>query len=56
MSKASEMIRTNNNDATCKITVDGVVSPTASSTFEHLNLTVSTTTNENDTWTFTPKQ
>ena len=56
VSKASEMIRTNNNDATCKITVDGVVSPTASSTFEHLNLTVSTTTNENDTWTFTPKQ
>lgn len=52
---ASSMIQTNNNDATCKIIIDGVESPTASSTFEHLNLEVSTTTKENDTWTFTPK-
>ncbi|MBR5670775.1 MAG: hypothetical protein IKX11_02850 [Bacteroidales bacterium] len=56
VSTAAAMIQTNNTDSTCKITVDGVENPTASSTFEHLNLTVSTTTNENDTWTFTPKQ
>ena len=52
---AAEMFRTNNTDPTCKITIDDVESPTSASTFEHLNLAVSTTTNENDTWTFTPK-
>jgi hypothetical protein len=50
------MIQTNKTDATCKIIIDGIESPTDASTFEHLNLAVSTTTAENDTRTFTQKE
>ena len=37
------------------ITIDGVENATTSSRFEHFNSTLSTTTNENDTWTLTHK-
>ena len=53
---ASECIGRSGDHSDCNpVTIDGVENATTSSTFLHFNSELSTTTNENDTWTLTHK-